>query len=247
LAIDQKDRIWVTNSGSNVVTRFPANDPGKAEEFKVGYAPRAIAIDSRGNAWVANTIGQPDTAEKIAFIEAKLKAMAESFEGSMSEKERTAKAWIQLYEIVTKFRGGDISLVRPDGNVSGPFDGGKSINGPWGIAIDGNDNVWVANSTGRSITQLCGVRIETCPPGLKTGDPISPPGGYTGGLQIITDVEIDPAGNVWVANNWDRPDIGFEKLPQEALSTRFGGNGAVVFFGLAKPVRTPLIGPVQSP
>ena len=247
LAIDQKDRIWVTNSGSNVVTRFPANDPGKAEEFKVGYAPRAIAIDSRGNAWVANTIGQPDTAEKIAFIEAKLKAMAESFEGSMSEKERTAKAWIQLYEIVTKFRGGDISLVRPDGNVSGPFDGGKSINGPWGIAIDGNDNVWVANSTGRSITQLCGVRIETCPPGLKTGDPISPPGGYTAGLQIITDVEIDPAGNVWVANNWDRPDIGFEKLPQEALSTRFGGNGAVVFFGLAKPVRTPLIGPVQSP
>jgi hypothetical protein len=91
------------------------------------------------------------------------------------------------------------------------------------------------------------VRLETCPPGLKTGDPISPPGGYIGGLQIITDVEIDSAGNVWVANNWDRPDIGFEKLPQEALSTRFGGNGAVVFFGLAKPVRTPLIGPVQSP
>jgi hypothetical protein len=32
-----------------------------------------------------------------------------------------------------------------------------------------------------------------------------------------------------------------------ALSTRFGGNGAVVFFGLAKPVRTPLIGPPRAP
>jgi hypothetical protein len=35
-------------------------------------------------------------------------------------------------------------------------------------------------------------------------------------------------------------------VPDEALSTRFGGDGAVVFFGLAQPVRTPLIGPVQS-
>jgi hypothetical protein len=48
---------------------------------------------------------------------------------------------------------------------------------------------------------------------------------------------------VWVANNWDRTDEGFKKVPDEAQSTSFGGNGAVVFFGLAKPVKTPLIGP----
>jgi len=246
LAIDQQDRIWVTNSGSNTVTRFPASDPGKAEHFEVGYAPRAIAIDGRGNAWVANTVGHPSTAEKVALVEAKLKAKAESLVGSMSEEERTAKEWIDLYEILTRYPGGDISLVRPDGAVLGPFDAGKSIIGPWGIAIDGNDNVWVANSTGRSITQLCGARTENCPPGFKTGDPISPVGGYIGGLQIITDVAVDPAGNVWVANNWNRPDEGFKEVPDEALSTRFGGNGAVVFFGLAKPVRTPLIGPVQA-
>jgi len=246
LAIDQQERIWVTNSGSDTVTRFPASDPGKAEQFKVGYAPRAIAIDGRGNAWVANTVGHPGTAEKVAFVEAKLKAKAEGFMSSMSEEERIAKEWIDLYDILTKYPGGDVSLVRPDGTVLGPFDGGKSIIGPWGIAIDGNDNVWVANSTGRSVTQLCGVRIEACPPGLKTGDPISPRDGYIGGLQIITDVAVDPAGNLWVANNWNRPDEGFKKMPDEALATRFGGNGAVVFFGLAKPVRTPLIGPVQA-
>jgi len=246
LAIDQQDRIWVTNSGSNTVTRFPASDPGKAEQFKVGYAPRAIAIDSRGNAWVANTVGHPGTAEKLAFVEAKIKAKAESLTGSMSREERNAKEWIDLYDILTKYPGGDVSLVHPDGTVLGPFDANKSIIGPWGIAIDGNDTVWVANSTGRSITQLCGVRVESCPSGFKTGDSISPVGGYIGGLQIITDVAIDPAGNVWVANNWNRPDEGFKEVPSEALSTRFGGNGAVVFFGLAKPVRTPLIGPVRS-
>jgi hypothetical protein len=116
-----------------------------------------------------------------------------------------------------------------------------------GAAIDGNDNVWVADAFGRTITHLCGVRLENCPPGAKTGDPISPPGGYLGGVQITTDVAIDPAGNVWVANNWDRPDEGFKKEPDSAYSTRFGGNGTVVFYGLAKPVKTPLIGPPQAP
>jgi DNA-binding beta-propeller fold protein YncE len=248
LAVDQQDRIWVTNSGSNTVTRFPASDPDKAEEIKVGFAPRAVAIDSLGNAWVANTVGHPDTREKLALVEAKLKSKVEGLvEDSASKADADAKMWIDLFELLVKYPGGDVSLVRPDGTVLPPFDAGKSINGPWGIAIDGNDNVWVANAMGHSVTQLCGARPANCPPGKKTGDPISPPGGYIGGLQIITDVAVDPAGNLWVANNWDRPDEGFKKVPEPALSTRFGGNGTVVFFGLAKPVKTPLIGPPRQP
>jgi hypothetical protein len=228
------------------VTRFPATDPGKAEHFEVGYAPRAVAIDSRGNAWVANTVGHPGTAEKLAFVEDKLKAKLESLEGSMSADDRYAQGWIDLWGTLTEYPGGDVSMIRPDGTVLGPYDAGKTMNGAWGVAIDGNDNVWVTNSAGRSITQLCGVRTESCPPGLKTGDPISPSSGYIGGVQIITDVAVDPAGNVWVANNWNRVDEGFKKVPDEALSTRWGANGTVVFFGLAKPVRTPLIGPVKA-
>jgi len=206
LAVDQQDRIWVTNSGSNTVTRFPASDPGKAERIEVGFAPRAVAIDSLGNAWVANTVGHPDTREKLALVEEKLKSKLESDFGSESKAEESAKLWISLFELLVKYPGGDVSMVQPDGTVLPPFDAGKSIVGPWGVAIDGNDNVWVANSIGRSVTQLCGARPANCPPGTKTGDPISPPGGYIGGLQIITDVAVDPAGNLWVANNWDMPE-----------------------------------------
>jgi streptogramin lyase len=248
LAVDQQDRIWVTNSGSNTVTRFPASNPGKAEQIKVGFAPRAVAIDSLGNAWVANTVGHPGTREKVALVEEKLKLKVESLvEDSASKAEAAARMWIGLYELLATYPGGDVSMVRPDGKVLPPFDGGTSIIGPWGIAIDGNDNVWVANAFGRSVTELCGARPANCPPGMKTGDPMSPSGGYIGGLQIITDVAVDPAGNVWVANNWDRPDEGFKNVPEPALATRFGGNGTVVFFGLAKPVRTPLIGPPRQP
>jgi hypothetical protein len=184
------------------------------------------------------------------LAEKMLKSKVEGHVGSAAKADtesQKAQMWIELFEMVSKYPGGDVSMVQPDGTVLPPFDGGKSINGPWGIAVDGNDNVWVANAFGRSVTHLCGARLENCPPGAKTGDPISPPGGYTGGVQITTDVAIDPAGNVWVANNWDRPDEGFKRMPEPTLSTRFGGNGTVVFFGLAKPVKTPLIGPPRAP
>ncbi|HAM50251.1 MAG TPA: IS91 family transposase [Nitrospiraceae bacterium] len=77
------------------------------------------------------------------------------------------------------------------------------------------------------------------------GDPISPPRtGYAGkGMQFLTGVMIDPAGNVWVANNIDlMNDVCIKKVPDEAVSTRCGGNGFVEFFGLAKPVKTPVVG-----
>jgi hypothetical protein len=73
---------------------------------------------------------------------------------------------------------------------------------------------------------------------LKTGDAISPPGGFVGGnMDELVDVAIDPAGNVWVTNNWrDSGGVAcFEKRP-EATSTRCGGYGVTEFYGMAKPV-----------
>jgi hypothetical protein len=63
-------------------------------------------------------------------------------------------------------------------------------------------------------------------------------------LQMQTDLGIDPAGNVWVMNNWQDIDscIG---APKEALSTRCGGQGVTIFYGMAKPVRAPQIGPAK--
>jgi hypothetical protein len=42
-------------------------------------------------------------------------------------------------------------------------------------------------------------------------------------------------------------EVCIKQVPYEAVSTRCGGNGFVEFFGLAKPVKTPVIGSqVQS-
>ena len=246
IAIDQRDRVWVTNSASNTVTRFPAANPADAEEIEVGFSPHAIAIDSRGNAWVGNLVGHPRLKEKLDLVKQKLQAWAEAREGSMSADDIAANMWANLWGIISEYPGGDVSMITPDGTVHGPFNAGGAITAPWGIAIDGNDNVWVASSTSHSVTQLCGVRPETCPPGLKTGDPITPSEGYIGGLQIVAPIAIDPAGNAWVGNGFYDTQTGFSKAPVEARSTQFGAHTIVVFFGVAKPVKTPLIGPVRA-
>ena len=46
----------------------------------------------------------------------------------------------------------------------------------------------------------------------KTGDQLSPPGGYVGGgTQMITDLAISPSGDVWVMDNWQNRDSCFGK------------------------------------
>jgi hypothetical protein len=241
LAIDQHDRIWVSNAFGDSVTRFPASDPTKAESFKAGYSGSGLSVDSEGNVWITNRLGSSPRG-LMKFVEVGLVAKT----GGNADEALTYK----MFEQTGGWEGGSVTLLRPDGSEfpGSPFYG-ASLPGPWATVIDGDDNVWVSNFAGASgqIAHLCGVRTENCPPGFKTGEPISPPFGYVGGgLQMETDLAIDPAGNVWVMNNWQ--DIGacFGRLP-EALSTRCGGQGVTIFYGMAKPVRTPQIGPVRQP
>jgi hypothetical protein len=241
LGIDQQDRIWVTNAFGDHVTRFPASDPSKAQKFKTGFSGSGLGIDSQGNVWVTNRLGN---SIRGAFV--------------MGDMILAFKTGGNFDEVLTRHMfkqqgghdGGSVTLLRPDGSEypGSPFTGG-GLPGPWAATVDGNDNVWISNFAGAHspIVQLCGVRTENCPPGMKTGDQISPPGGYVGGgLQMQTDLAIDPAGNVWVMNNWQDIDSCFG-VPPETLSTRCGGQGVTIFYGMAKPVRAPQIGPARQP
>ena len=240
LGIDQQDRIWVTSAFGAHVTRFPASDPSKAEKFKTGYSGSGLGIDSQGNVWVANRLGNSDrgmfdVVEDIVVLKT----------GGNADRTLTRQMSKQTGE-----DGGSVTLLRPDGThyPGSPFTGG-GLPGPWTATVDGNDNVWVTNfgPPYAPLTQLCGVRTENCPPGFKTGDQISPPGGYVGGgLQMQVDVQIGPAGDLWVTNNWQNRDSCFGDA-EEALSTLCGGQGVTIFYGMAKPVRTPQIGPPRVP
>jgi hypothetical protein len=62
----------------------------------------------------------------------------------------------------------------------------------------------------------------------------------------VTDVSIDPAGNVWVANNWNSLEGAAFPNPPGRLSTWGGGSGFTVIYGAASPVQSPRIGKVRK-
>ncbi|MFJ3875904.1 hypothetical protein ACIPW5_00435 [Streptomyces sp. NPDC090077] len=251
--------LWVANCGSRSVTRVPGGRPGRARNVPVGGAlvkPFGVSLDGRGRAWVTGNgsdsvaVFGPDGSLERTVTGGGLRRPLGIASDSLGNQwvsnsgrvpvpceDGTAQ---QMADAVgpaggPPADGASVTLVRPDGSTPAqPFTAG-SLMLPWGIAVDGSDTVWVADFSGQRVTRLCGVRTRACPPGHRTGQPISPASAGYGfdGLVRNTAVQIDPAGNVWLANNWDLVPV----------QTNPGGHQLVLFVGLATPVRTPLIGP----
>jgi hypothetical protein len=81
---------------------------------------------------------------------------------------------------------------------------------------------------------------------MKTGDPISPPGGYKGGgMQMLVDVSIDPAGTSGCPTTGRIPLLATAS-PMRVFRPVVGGQGMTLFYGIAKPVRSRQIGPARG-
>ena len=256
--------IWIANCGNDTVTRLPAGNPNRAANFSAAGLgkPFGLGIDPFGNVWIANNrtdqvVALAPSGVPLAFspvtgggLKAPLGLATDSLgnvwvanTGIIPLPCGPGQSQTTLIEVVTAVVTNDnasVTLIGPTGVPApgSPFKN-RGMTLPWGIAVDGDDNVWVADFGGQRLTQLCGARPESCPPGHRTGDPISPPDtGYTfDGLVRNTGVVIDPSGNLWLANNWLNVPV----------QTNPGGREFVVFIGIAAPVKTPVIGPPRRP
>jgi hypothetical protein len=234
IAIDPQNRVYVSNSQANTVLRFPGDDPSKVETFKVGIGARGVALDSMGNLWVASVMSPDFPLPKIpagVSIMEQFALILEALKKNIMEGKKT----------------GVVSMIRPDGTQPVPegFTGGGNMNAGWGIVVDGNDDVWAASGLGRGIVLLAGAGPNGHPAGTKPGDFIH--FFQSGTTEIPTIGSIDPAGDLWVANNWDSVEAATSADPFRPTSTQGGGSGFTVFYGVAAPVKTPLIGTVRRP
>ncbi len=250
---DQKGNIWFASCGSASVTEFQKGNPNDSKNFKdIGLdTPFAVAIDNEGNAWVTGN----NNNTVVALAPDGTPLPGSPFTGGGITRpmgvavDSLDNVWISNSGVVqmalvcggsgpfTPGGSASVTQIRRNGQPLRSFTGGGQTV-PWGIAVDGDDNVWVANFGGQRLTELCGSRPSKCPPGHNTGDPISPDTGYSSdALTRNTAVAIDPSGNVWVANNWLNVPV----------QTNPGGHELVVFVGLAAPVKTPSIGPPKQP
>ncbi len=144
---------------------------------------------------------------------------------------------------------GVIHMIRPDGTQLEPkgFTGGGAVDIPWGVNIDGHDDVWIGlasfRPSSRGVVLLAGANPQGHPPGTKPGDLIHL--FQIGSIQQLTDVAVDAAGNVWAANNWNNLEAVFGSNPPSAISTQGGGSGLTIIYGVAGPVQPPRMGKVR--
>ncbi|MEZ4690270.1 MAG: hypothetical protein R3A12_08830 [Ignavibacteria bacterium] len=213
--------------------RFPVNDPTKVETFNVGISARGVALDSKGNLWVASNF---DLDFPMAELPAGISIMRQFQLGGEN----------MMKHVSDENPTGMVNMIRPDGTQPMPsgFKGGKIINMPWGVSIDGNDDVWVGNFFGKGVVLMSGVGTEGHSPGVNAGDVIHE--FQCGSIQMLTDVAVDPAGNIWAANNWNNPNAVLGNDPPRPITTYGGGSGLVVIYGAAAPVKTPLMGAVEK-
>ena len=232
VVIDDQNRVWVSNSQSDTVVRFPANDPTKTETFHVGLGVRALALDSKSNVWVVSNMSLDFPVPKVPDG------------ASIMEQFKLMGAAMLQYPKPTGFA----SMIHPDGTQADPagYSGNGAVDIPWGVNIDGNDDVWIGNLAPRkrAVVLMAGVDTKGHPAGTKTGDVIHIFQG--GSIQMLTDVNIDPAGNVWAANNWNDAQAATSGNPFRPTSTWGGGSGLTVIYGVAAPVKPPRIGKVQT-
>ena len=235
VAIDKQNRVWVSNSQSDTVVRFLANDPTKKETFHCGISVRGVALDSKGNLWAASNMSldfpPPVIPDGVSIME-QFKIAAAHMLKVLSENPN--------------MKTGVMNMIKPDGTQAAPkgFTGNGVINVAWGVSIDGNDDVWIGNFWGKGVVLMAGDGTTGHPAGTKTGDAIHQ--FQSGSIQLITDVGIDPAGNVWAANNWNAVEPVVADVPISRTSTWGGGSGLTIIYGVAAPVKTPLMGQVQA-
>jgi hypothetical protein len=260
---DRANNIWMASFGNNRVVVYPQGNADQPIFFQglPVFLPFGAALAHDGTVWVTNSDPEIGSLSRFQLAQGALVKRFEVFFG------RNLKGVVvDSRRNVWAASGGDdtVYAFADDGKYLGAFSGG-GMNGPWGLAVDGDDNIWVGdfgplqvgNIFSGRLTELAGANPVTRPVGLKPGDPISPATGYTlpsAGSQVLlhngtplygpgappsfipmmrtTGVAIDRAGNIWTANNWKSNfDVDVASNP--------GGDGMVIFVGLAKPPRQP--------
>ena len=89
------------------VSRFSADDPtNTVEKFKTGYSVSGMAVDSQGNVWVCNRLGNSMRGWWIgcACVRGKRRGQSRSFP---DDHHVQTEIWL--------LSGGSVTVLRPDG------------------------------------------------------------------------------------------------------------------------------------
>ncbi|MDG1900754.1 MAG: hypothetical protein P8I80_00850 [Bacteroidales bacterium] len=224
VVIDNNNDVWVGNSAGYWVTKFSTDNPTVSEKYTVpGVSIRGLSKDLNDDIWVSCN---SDMGNAMPTIDPSLTIM-EQF-------TLLGRYAYETWPPFTEKRVGALVLLdkststEPKMIINGEE---AKLCGPWGNIVDGENNLWAGNFLATGVVHYATHDMPTL--GLKKGDLIH---RYQMGLfQEVTDVLVDKMGHVWVANNWNDEAAVLGVNNHQATSTKGGGAGVSVIYGVASP------------
>lgn len=190
LAQDAQGDIWVSNQGSNNVSRLDTTG-AVLGTFGVGNTPTMVAFDPSGNLWVTDS--GTGVVSKLSPTGTSLGTYPAKAGARRLGIDSTGRVWTSNYSsntITQLSSAGAIMQTVTMGTVN--------KGGPKAIAVDRADNVWVAEGTNPG--------ASTLPESQWTWNLIeySSAGAKLGTFPAAVDPEamaFDVLGNLWLANS----------------------------------------------
>jgi streptogramin lyase len=235
VSVDGNDNVYVGDLGNNTIRKITsagivstlagsprtgnANGTGTAAHFSY---PSGIAVDSGGNMYVADQVN--DEIRKIT-PSGVVTTLAGS-PGNAGSADGTGAAAQFNYPFGVAVDGGgnvyvadasndEIRKITPSGVVTtlagsagvvGNADGTGSsalFNGPLGVVVDGNGNVFVSDTSNDTIRKITPAGVVTTVAGTEGTAGSSDGTGTAAQFDLPAGIALDTSGNLYVANAAD--------------------------------------------
>jgi hypothetical protein len=219
---------------------FGPTVPVEANDFTIGIEfsggglndPYSIAIDGYGNPWVINNGNSSVT--QLAASGTPISPSGGYTGGGLNGLfggiaiDSAGNAWIPNYY------GGTVTEFYNCGYFDGVTNCGKILSGtlgyavtglhhPYGVAIDGSDNIWVT-----SFTTPYNVVKFSFPGGTLSSAAYS-----GGGLAVPYSIAIDGTGNAWIINKNNNSVTEFSNTGTANINAPFTGGGLDTPYSIA--------------
>ena len=236
LATDASGNIWVADSGNHRIQKFTEGGSfvrafgteGTANgQFKFPYG---VTIDAAGNVWVADSGNNRVQKFNSNGVFLSKFNVAGKFPTGIAIGPN-GNVWTSNFSQSANMieehspTGASITAFAPYGNRLG------QVTEAWGIAVDANENVWVADQNHNLLEGVNYSRIEIFSPHGALEGYFGAEGKNPDQMQFPTAVALDPRGNVWIADLYNSR-IDRWKVPSpwpptfaNTVGTKGSGNG----------------------
>jgi hypothetical protein len=206
LAVDASDNAWIPNEQSHGInggfgTVTVLSTSGTAVSGSTGYGagglnfPIAIAIDPNTTAWV---VDYGNSHVTLLAADGTALSGTSGYTTPLFAFPVAVALDSRHFGYIANESSSAITKVAPDGSA---FTNYNCCNGASALAVDQQNNVWVANFYGASVSQInsCGTVIS--PTTFNSAGALIAT-GYTANSTIDhpQSIAIDGAGNIWIAN-----------------------------------------------